>query len=169
MIRKIKKILYATDLSVNAVSAFALVSELAAAHDAKIVILHAIEALPGITRAYPELASEKTYYEKLKKESQEEIRNRIENQCHKIEELIDRECLSLVTKVLTPIGNPVEEILLNADEEECDLIVMGTHGKGFLTHTFLGSVSRVVLQKTRKPVLVVPLPSEKARAALQGI
>jgi nucleotide-binding universal stress UspA family protein len=54
----------------------------------------------------------------------------------------------------------VEEILKVADEEGCDVIVLGTHGKGFLKQTFLGSVSNSVLLRTRKPVLTVPLPSE---------
>ena len=48
-----------------------------------------------------------------------------------------------------------------ANEEGCDVIVLGTHGKGFLAHTFLGSVSNAVLHRTRKPVFMIPLPSEK--------
>jgi nucleotide-binding universal stress UspA family protein len=53
------------------------------------------------------------------------------------------------------------EILTTAEEEGCDLIVLGSHGKGFLEHTFLGSVSRMVLDRTRKPVFTIPLPSEE--------
>jgi nucleotide-binding universal stress UspA family protein len=48
------------------------------------------------------------------------------------------------------------------DEEGCDVIVLGTHSKGFLQQTFVGSVCSSVLHRTRKPVLVVPLPSEDA-------
>jgi nucleotide-binding universal stress UspA family protein len=55
----------------------------------------------------------------------------------------------------------VEEILKVVDEEGCDVIVLGTHGKGFLEQTFLGSVSSSVLLRTRKPVFIIPLPSEK--------
>jgi nucleotide-binding universal stress UspA family protein len=55
----------------------------------------------------------------------------------------------------------VEEILKAVDEEACDVIVLGTHSKGFLQQTFLGSVSSSVLFRTRKPVFVVPLPSEE--------
>jgi nucleotide-binding universal stress UspA family protein len=35
---------------------------------------------------------------------------------------------------------------------------MGTHGKGVIQNTFLGSTSRRVLRRTRKPVFVIPLP-----------
>ncbi|HMK52713.1 MAG TPA: universal stress protein, partial [Thermodesulfobacteriota bacterium] len=52
------------------------------------------------------------------------------------------------------------EILKVVDEEACDVIVLGTHGKGFLEQTFLGSVSSSLLLRTRKPVFLVPLPSE---------
>ena len=68
--------------------------------------------------------------------------------------------VDFVSHILIRPGHPVEEILRAADEEGCDVIVLGTHGKGFLKQTFLGSVSNSVLVRTRKPVFVVPLPSE---------
>ena len=71
-------------------------------------------------------------------------------------------CSELVSKVLVPLGNPVEEILETANEEGCDVIVLGTHGKGFLKQTFFGSTAVKVLERTRKPVFIIPLPSEKA-------
>lgn len=47
MIPQIKKILYATDLSENSSYAFFYAIDLAQRHDAKIVILHAIEPISG--------------------------------------------------------------------------------------------------------------------------
>ena len=41
---------------------------------------------------------------------------------------------------------------------DCDAIVMGNHGKGIISQTFLGSVSKQVLRRTRKPVFIIPLP-----------
>src|SRR5262249_15192427 len=38
-------------------------------------------------------------------------------------------------------GSPAEEILVFAKEKDVDLIVMGTHGRGWLAHVLLGSVS----------------------------
>jgi nucleotide-binding universal stress UspA family protein len=49
------------------------------------------------------------------------------------------------------------------------VIVLGTHGKGFLAHTFLGSVSSAVLHRTRKPVFIIPLSSEKVGIDWDGI
>jgi nucleotide-binding universal stress UspA family protein len=67
------------------------------------------------------------------------------------------------------VGHPVDEILKIADEEGCDMIVLGTHGKGFLAHAFLGSVASSVLDRTRKPVFIIPLPSEKITIDWDGI
>ena len=41
-------------------------------------------------------------------------------------------------------------------------MVLGRHGKGFLEQTFLGSVSRSVMDRAKIPVLVIPVPSEEA-------
>jgi nucleotide-binding universal stress UspA family protein len=58
-------------------------------------------------------------------------------------------------------GNPVEQILLQADEKNCDLIVMGTHGRGSFADAMIGSTARRVVRRSKKPVLVVRLPEEE--------
>jgi nucleotide-binding universal stress UspA family protein len=63
----------------------------------------------------------------------------------------------------------VEEILKAADEEQCSLIILGTHGKGFLKQTFLGSVARSVLDRARKPVFIIPLPREETGLTIGDI
>jgi nucleotide-binding universal stress UspA family protein len=68
--------------------------------------------------------------------------------------------VDLISNILIRLGHPVEEILKAVDEEGCDVIVLGTHSKGFLKQAFLGSVSSSVLLRTQKPVFIVPLPSE---------
>jgi len=91
----------------------------------------------------------------------EEIKIYLQQFCKKTENHIGPPCFELVSKILVPLGHPVEEILKAADEEGCDAIVLGTHGKGFLKHTFLGSVAEDVLERTRKPAFIIPLPSKK--------
>ena len=63
--------------------------------------------------------------------------------------------------IIVERGNPVEQILKQAEEKNCDLIVMGTHGQGTLADVMMGSTARRVLRRSVKPVLVVRLPEEE--------
>ncbi len=162
MIPKIKKILYATDLSKNSAYAFYYAVDMAKKHGAEIIILHTIELIPAYARAYGSKMD--TAQQDQLGVSKEVIRNRLQRFCEKVDEKNSLACLSLVTKTIVQVGYPVEEILKAADEEGCDLIVLGNHGKGFLQHAFLGCVSRSVLDRTRKPVFLVPLPPEETSA-----
>ena len=81
--------------------------------------------------------------------------------CQNVESQIGAPCVDLVSEIIVTEGYPVEEILNTADTKACDVIVLGTHGKGWLKQTFLGSTATSVLERTRKPVFVIPLPSEK--------
>jgi nucleotide-binding universal stress UspA family protein len=161
MIPQIKKILYATDLSQNSTYAFYYAVDLAKKHGAKIIILHAVEPISPSVMPY----IEREKIDKIQKENVEEtvdkIKNRLQDFCKRAEAQIGPPCADLVSKILVPLGHPPEKVLNAAEEEDCDVIVLGTHGKGFLAHTFLGSVSSAVLHRTRKPVFIVPLPPEK--------
>jgi len=163
MIPEIKRILYATDLSKNSIYALFYAFDMAKKHNASIVILHSIE--PAHIYLGEDAIRKNLMLQAAQKGEQEvdvkEIKNRIQEVCKRTETQIGTACVAFVSKILTPVGHPVEEILKAADEEGCDAIVLGTHGKGFLRQTFLGSVAGSVLQRTRKPVFVVPLPSEK--------
>ena len=169
---QIKKILYATDLSKNSSYAFLFAIDMAKRHDAKIVILHAIQPIPPNIRTYFGIGDH-SVLKKIKEKEQnmdfEEIKKHLWEFCKKAEAQIGPPCVELVSNVLVPVGHPVDEILKIADEEGCDMIVLGTHGKGFLAHAFLGSVASSVLDRTRKPVFIIPLPSEKITIDWDGI
>jgi len=62
------------------------------------------------------------------------------------------------------VGDPVDEIVAFADSSEADLIVVGSRGYGALACALLGSVSRGVLHKSRRPVLVVRTAKVPAEA-----
>jgi nucleotide-binding universal stress UspA family protein len=164
MIPQIKKILYATDLTKNSSYAAYFAADLARKHDAKVVIFHCIAPIhPAI---YYEIGipdedgTLRVLREQEKVEVVAEIRKRLQELYQKIESEIGSPCVGLVSDVIIVVGYPVEEILNAA--EGCDVIVLGTHGKGWLKQTFLGSVARSVLERTRKPVLIIPLPSDKS-------
>jgi len=164
MIPEIKKILYATDLSKNSVYAFRYALKMAEKVHSEIIILHVIEPIPAIAKHYMKIyVDEAKWEEKIKYEQDlaiEQIKKRLQEFC-KQETKDAPQCLALVSSLLVRPGYPVEEILKAADDEDCSMIVLGTHGKGFLKQTFLGSVARSVLDRAKKPVLIVPLPYEE--------
>jgi nucleotide-binding universal stress UspA family protein len=52
-------------------------------------------------------------------------------------------------------GKTADAILRTAHDQDVDLIVMGTHGRTGLSHTFLGSVAEAVMHHASCPVLMV--------------
>lgn len=61
-----------------------------------------------------------------------------------------------------------KKILSMADGYNCDMIIMGTHGKGIIGNAFLGSTAKRVLRRTRKPILIIPLPKKLSRPHIPG-
>jgi len=61
------------------------------------------------------------------------------------------------TKLLQ--GGVATEILRFAKERECDLIIMGTHGRTGLKHMLLGSVAEYIVRVAPTPVLTVRAPA----------
>ena len=57
-------------------------------------------------------------------------------------------------------GSPAREIVDFATEEDCDLIVMGTHGRGGIDRLLLGSVAERVVRGSPIPVLTVRVREE---------
>ena len=164
MIPEIKKILFPTDLSKNSAYAFYYAVHLARRDEAKIVILHAVEPFP------PMLISFEDFVYKVAKDRWDDavkrFKERIQDISVKVDARMGISSVDFISSILIRLGHPVEEILKVVDEEACDVIVLGSHSKGFLQQTFLGSVSSSVLLRSRKPVFVVPLPSENADSGL---
>lgn len=69
-----------------------------------------------------------------------------------IEAGVAKDCVALVHGDDT---RPSFAILAEAKERNCDLIVMGSHGRTGLSKLFLGSQTAEVLAETSLPVLIV--------------
>ena len=169
MVLKIKRILYATDLSLNSAYAFRFAVDLAKNNHAEIILLHVIERLPPTHEAFVKYyiaEKDETHYETILAESIERAKKRIK--VFRDRELLDYpEVVNERTRLEVIEGYPVNEILEKAKQYDCDVIVMGTHGKGFLGHTLLGSVAERVMRRANKPVVIVPLPEGKTEASIQ--
>jgi nucleotide-binding universal stress UspA family protein len=161
MLPNYQNILYTTDLTPNSEYAFKHAILLARKSSAKVHIVHVLpEVDPGF-RSYVtsmmgegkleafEIDHEKQARDTLSKKLEDFTRN----------ELADHpEDYASIANIEVFHGNAVAEILKAADKIDADVIIMGTHGKGAVAHTFLGSVAEKVLQKSKRPVFVIPIP-----------
>jgi nucleotide-binding universal stress UspA family protein len=66
-------------------------------------------------------------------------------------------------------GDPIREILREADEAGADLVVMGTHGRVGRLHSILGSVAEAVVRNSTHPVLTVREPDGDAESFAERI
>jgi nucleotide-binding universal stress UspA family protein len=161
MIPKIRRILYATDLSPNSAYAFQYAINSAIKHDAVIIILHVFEPLPTAVRGQVELYLDD---DRRKKILDDQISYTIDRIKKRLSTFSDKELKDYpkakdrVESIQVLEGFPADAILEKAKELECDAIVMGTHGKGIIANTFLGSVAKRVLRRSRLPVFIIPLP-----------
>ena len=161
MIPKIRRILYATDLSPNSAYAFRYAINSAVNHDAKLIILHAFESPGRKVRAQMEFYLDE---EKRKEIFGERVSYALERIKKRLRDFSDKELKEYpkaedrIESIQVCEGFPADMILEKANELECDAIVMGTHGKGIIANAFLGSVAKRVLRRTRKPVFIIPLP-----------
>ena len=171
MLPEIKRVLYATDLSRNSAFAFRYAMSFAERQNAEIVILHVLEEISPNTRALLSLYMAEGQLMNVLDEKMnvaEKIKTRLNAFCE--QEFRDApSCTSRVSDIEIVEGYPAEQILKKADEFNCDAILMGTHGKGVLAHTFLGSVAQKVLRRVRKPVFIIPLPKDDAELQVPDI
>ncbi len=75
-------------------------------------------------------------------------------------QIADSEDLHILTNLQQ--GEPYEQIVQVADEENCDLIIMGRRGINNLERELMGSVTARVIGHTSRDVLVIPEQSSLA-------
>ncbi len=159
MLPDVRNILYATDMSDNSLPALRYAIWLAKKTGADIHVLHVVERLSHDAKITLE-----SYV--LDEDERDRILNervttaqKLLTQC--LDDFVaslagdDRRLREKIVSVDVSESYPVEEIVKRS--VDCDLIVMGTHEKGFMS-TFIGSVAKSVLNNATVPVLVVPLP-----------
>ncbi len=62
-------------------------------------------------------------------------------------------------------GKPASAIARLAEDENIDMIVMGTHGRSGLSRLLMGSVAEAVVRRAKCPVLTYKQPSEHTTTA----
>ena len=166
---QIKKILYATDLSESAVHAFSYAVSLANMYGAGITILHVLAEFPGEDFIANMINADT--WEEIKNRHYSEARDQLIGkkrdhvaikevlQAFSEEVKVDEEDQTFVTdEILIKDGAPAEIIVQTAIEQNCDLVVMGTHGHGIIADVLIGSTAKWVIRQSPIPVLVIRLP-----------
>lgn len=156
MLPRYKKILIAIDFSDHSTQAFKNAIMLARQNDAEIHALHVVYNIAQLD-PYFTIGAERvdTFQESRKTGLLKELNDLIKKELINFPEDMKR---FVGTEVL--IGNPATTILEYADQQDIDVIVVGSHGYGMIEHAILGSVAEKILRKSTKPVFVIPLKSK---------
>jgi nucleotide-binding universal stress UspA family protein len=172
MLQGIKTILFTSNLSDTSRVAFGYTAILAAQLQAKIVLLHIMEKLPenyesrimglfGSTKWQEVLSQHKEEARHAlvgKVSPKQMVRTALGEFCREAGVASDG-CGTMQNEIVVTEGDVVEEILRQAKDHACDLIVMGA-GKGLLSGTSVGNNIKSVLKKANTPTLVVPSGKE---------
>jgi nucleotide-binding universal stress UspA family protein len=169
MLKSVKTILFATNLTRSSVPAFEAAVVLALSFKAKIVVLHVLEKIPDYVEGrLAGMLGEDQWNQMMhayqnevrqsltgKRSSSKLIRKALEHFCG--EAGIDDATCGYQSReiVVTESGDVAERIIENAIKQDCDLIILGAH-EGLFAKQSLGPTVKSVLKKSKIPVLVVP-------------
>lgn len=174
MVPHIKKILFPTDLSKASRKAYGYAVALAQKFEAAIAILHVMgETTDEGTVALQDFLGEERWRQ-LQESHEQEARQILIGK--KREGAMIREALGAfaeragqelgggnvrMDEISVVRGDVVAEIITEATERNCDLIVMGYVVRGKIEEAILGSTSRRVLRRSIIPVMLVRSTEDK--------
>ncbi|MCX6843082.1 MAG: universal stress protein [candidate division WOR-3 bacterium] len=133
-------VLYPTDFSDNAESAFSYLEKIVESGAKRVSLLHVQDRVVG-----------------------EYLRDRLDEfnatDTARLEQLRDQLLAKGATdiRIEVPYGAVAQEILDRITGNEASFVVMGTQGRGHIGELFLGSISHKVARRSPVPVLMVPL------------
>ena len=145
-----KEIVMPTDFSEHSLRAVDYGVEIAERFSSHLTLIYVIEPLLQAA----DLTWTTVDFEELNKAHKKTAENKLAQ--------IDEERVSKESPCDTAIlfGKPFVEILKFAREENADLIVMATHGRGAISHLLMGSTAEKVVRKASCPVLTVKHPKQ---------
>lgn len=157
---KYNHILYTTEFSHNWEDVFFHALSIAKQYDAKLTFLHVLntelidlltfdvglERSPSIDKKFTEA---KDFTTNIRKEIMKKVVDAFGEDVLKDND------------ILVERGNPVKTILNVAEENNCDLIVMGFKGRSTYEDSTIGDTVNRVLHKSKLPVLVIHNINEK--------
>ena len=146
-----KTILAPVDFSAASEAVAKEAAALACTFDGRVVLLTVVQS-PPIINEYAgmiDLAELAAASEKNAARQLEALEEKLKNQFVRAESV-------------QATGNPVSLILEEAEKQQADYIVMGSHGHTAFYDLLVGSTSHGVLMRARCPVIIVPAAKESA-------
>ena len=146
----IGRILVPMDFSAHSVAALHYAVALAARLGASLDVLHVVDdpfgsgAWASESAALPHRFIEELY---------QNLADEGERQLAKYRSIPEESHVAATFTVRS--GQPASSVIDHADTIKADLIVMGTHGRTGLKHTFMGSVAERVVRHARCPVITL--------------
>ncbi|MBN1140483.1 MAG: universal stress protein [Deltaproteobacteria bacterium] len=148
-----KKILCPTDFSKPSGKAMKAAGELALHFSSELLVVHVVVPVP-VVPGIPLSVNVAEYQQELEISSKKKLENWVRNNVSKK--------IRAGTRVV--LGDPAEQIVKIAGEEETDLIVIATQGQTGFKRLAFGSVTEKVVRLSPEPVLTIrPASTPKQR------
>jgi len=140
----LEHVLYCTDFSDNAEHAFGYVEQIVRSGAQKVTLLHVQDQ----TKISPHLEHRLDEFDEIDRKRLVRLQNNLNDAgAAKIDIEIKH-------------GVPKAEILNFAKQVRTSLLILGSHGRGYVAELFIGSVSHSVARHADFPVLLIPMPRE---------
>ena len=138
---EIKRVLVGLDFSYAAAPTFVAAARLATLFDAELRVIHAVERLPEVY-GYPVQLDNEQHFAASREQ---------------FYEMFSGLGASSTIDLTTVQGTPDVQIAQEATKWPADLVVVGSHGKGWIDRLLIGSVAQRLLNQLPASLLVVPV------------
>ncbi len=149
--KNIKKILCPTDFSEASQEAVKAANDLAEKFSAELILLHVVSPVPVPSSTTPPSGFNVAMY-------QDELKKSAENAIKDMADKYVSKEVHYSGKIIH--GSPAERITKTAEEENCGMIVIATHGLTGIKHLVFGSVAEKVVRTSNVPVLSIRAPEK---------
>jgi nucleotide-binding universal stress UspA family protein len=141
-----RRVLAAVDLSYALRPTFETAARFAALFGADLRVLHVVEPLPAVAEL-PVALSDEAFFAASEEEFQRALRPLIER---------------VAADTAVRRGPAAQTVAAETTAWNADLVVVGSHGKGWMHRLLLGSVTEQLLNALPTSLLVVPVPAPAA-------
>jgi len=146
IMKRIRRIICATDFSAASRPAFAAAINLAKSFRARLTIVH---VTPGLIPILPDQYFDASLYDRIEQQAHEWSVRRLTNLAARAKKQgvrVDTESRE---------GDPATQVVKVAKARRADLLITGTHGRGGVPRFFLGSVADRLVRTSPCPVMTV--------------